>query len=111
MTKYNKLNKPLYPGMGFDSSMTRTKTDAELRVIIKRIVKKHDLGLVAITRNIQGSVDVELDDGNNIFYADRDAIEEEIRTIKGAVINDIFLAGGYNELPELYPQTVVEVTK
>lgn len=74
--------------------MTKMKTDTELRQAITHIVEKHQVGFVNFTYNIQGSIDIELDDGNNLFYEDRDALENEIRAIKGAPpINDIFIQG------------------
>ena len=71
----------------------RTKTDNELRRIITRIAEKHYVHLISITRNIQCSIDVELDELNNLYYEDMNNLEKEIRAIKGVVINDIFTAG------------------
>jgi guanylate kinase len=59
----------------------------EIREAIREIVKKYDVVLVSVLRNIQASVDVFLD--QNIYYKEQEKMENEIRAIKGVVINDI----------------------
>lgn len=60
--------------------------DKEMREAITRIVRKYDVHLVSLTRNIQWTLDVELD--SNIYYKEQEKMEEEIRTLGN--INDIF---------------------
>lgn len=59
----------------------------EVREAIREIVHKYGVELVSITRNTQTSVDVTLD--QNIYYKEQEKMENEIRAIKGVVINDI----------------------
>jgi hypothetical protein len=77
-----------------DKKVVRIKTDNELRRIIQRIAEKHYMNLVSLTRNIQLSVDVELDERDNLIYTELNEVENKIRAIKGVVINDIFYRGG-----------------
>ena len=64
------------------------KTDTQVASEVKSIVNKYDVELVRVTRNIQLSVDIELD--HPIYYKENDKMEDEIRAIKGVVINDIY---------------------
>jgi len=57
-----------------------------MRDKIKAIVKKYGVYLVSITRNIQGTYDIELD--INIYYKAQARMEEEIRAL--GLINDIY---------------------
>lgn len=57
-----------------------------MREKIKNIVKKYDVSLVSLTRNIQGTYDVELD--INIYYKAQERMEAEIRALGN--INDIY---------------------
>lgn len=61
-------------------------SDKEMREAIAKIVKKYDVYLVSLTRNIQWTLDIELD--RNIYYKEQEKMEEEIRTLGN--INDIF---------------------
>lgn len=58
----------------------------EMREAITKIVKKYDVHLISLTRNIQWTLDVELD--KNIYYKEQERMEEEIRVL--GYINDIF---------------------
>ena len=60
--------------------------DKEMREAIKSIVSSYDVCLCSLTRNIQGTVDVELD--QNIYYTAQARMEKEIRDL--GLINDIF---------------------
>lgn len=60
--------------------------DKEMREAITRIVRKYDVHLVSLIRNIQWTLDVELD--KNIYYKEQEKMEEEIRAL--GYINDIF---------------------
>lgn len=60
----------------------------EVREEIKRVLNKYPGVLLGMTiRNIQLSVDVEL---SNRPCRNRSRLEQEIRSIKGVRINDIF---------------------
>jgi len=61
-------------------------SDKEMREAITRIVRKYDVYLVSLTRNIQWTLDIELD--KNIYYKKQEKMEEEIRALGN--INDIF---------------------
>ena len=63
------------------------KTDNVIRKEVRAIVGKYDVELVSLTRNIKMSVDIQLD--HPIYYKENDKMEDEIRGIKGVVINDI----------------------
>jgi hypothetical protein len=73
--------------------MTEMKSDDQVRQAITRIIYPYNATLLALTRNIQASVDVELGDMNNVWIEDVPKIEQEIRAIKGVTINDIFFMG------------------
>jgi len=57
---------------------------------IIKIVGESEVELVSLSRNIQGSVDVEL--SHNIYYKEHAKMENKIRAIKGVCINDIFFS-------------------
>ena len=59
-----------------------------IRNQIKTIANKYDVEVVSIIGNIQNSLDVELD--HPIYYKENEKMEEEMRGIKGIIINDIF---------------------
>ena len=61
-------------------------SDKEMREAITKIVKKYGVYLVSLVRNIQWTLDVELD--RNIYYKEQEKMEEEIRALGN--INDIF---------------------
>ena len=63
------------------------KSDTEVRKEIKEIAQKYSVELVSMTRNIQASVDILLD--QNIYYKEQAKMVGEIRDIEGVVINDI----------------------
>ena len=58
----------------------------EMRKAITKIVKKYDVHLISLTRNIQWTLDVELN--KNIYYKEQEKMEGEIRELGN--INDIF---------------------
>ena len=60
--------------------------DKEMRKAITKIVEKYNVHLVSLVRNIQWTLDVELD--KNIYYKEQEKMEEEIRALGN--INDIF---------------------
>ena len=60
--------------------------DKEMREAITRIVRKYNVHLISLVRNIQWTLDVELD--RNIYYKEQEKMEEEIRALGN--INDIF---------------------
>ena len=64
----------------------------EVADAIAKIVQKYDVHLVSAVRNIQLSVDVQLDHRSE--YGDNSKMERKIRNIKGVVINDIFYREG-----------------
>jgi len=64
----------------------------EVADAIAKIVQKHNVHLVSAIRNIQLSVDVQLDHRSE--YRDNAKMESKIRNIKGVVINDIFYREG-----------------
>ena len=64
------------------------KTNKQVREEVKSIVNPQCVEVVSITRNIQGSVDIELD--HSIFSSSLQHMENKIRDIKGVVVNDIF---------------------
>ena len=61
-------------------------TIKQLEKDILNILEKYGVCLARITRNIQGTFDVELD--KNIYYKEQEKMEEEIRKLGN--INDIY---------------------
>ena len=61
-------------------------SDKEMGEAITKIVEKYNVHLVSLVRNIQWTLDVELDE--NIYYKEQEKMEEEIRALGN--INDIF---------------------
>ena len=57
-----------------------------MRDKIKSIVKKYGVKLVTLTRNIQGTFDIELD--INIYYKAQARMERELYALGG--VNDIY---------------------
>lgn len=57
-----------------------------MRKKIKTIIKKYNVELVSLTRNGQGTFDVEFD--QNIYWKVQERMEKEIREL--GLINDIF---------------------
>lgn len=57
-----------------------------MRDKIKSIVKKYGVELVTLTRNIQGTFDIELD--INIYYKTQARMERELYALGG--VNDIY---------------------
>jgi len=53
---------------------------------VKAIVKKYGIRLVSLTRNIQGTYDIELD--INIYYKAQARMEVELYALGG--VNDIY---------------------
>ena len=58
----------------------------EMRKAITKIVEKYNVYLVSLVRNIQWTLDMELD--RNVYYKEQEKMEEEIRALGN--INDIF---------------------
>ena len=68
------------------------KTNQEVKNAIREIADKYGVLVISATRNIQTSVDVELE--HPIYYKEQEKMEDEIRGISGVVINDIFYHEG-----------------
>lgn len=64
------------------------KAIEKVREEIRTIVRDFDVELVSATRNIQCSVDVELD--HPIYYVEQEKMVKKIRAIEGVTINDIY---------------------
>lgn len=60
--------------------------DIIMRKKIKDIIKKYGVNLVSLTRNIQGTYEVEIDE--NVYYKLQEKMEAEIRAL--GLIDDIF---------------------
>ena len=57
-----------------------------MRNKIQNIIKKYDVELVKLERNIQGTYEIELD--HNFYYKEQDKMEREIMAL--GFVNDIF---------------------
>lgn len=71
---------------------TRMLGNQEVADAIAKVTQKYDVRLISVVRNIQLSVDVQLDHRSE--YGDSTRMESKIRKIKGVVINDIYYREG-----------------